>query len=144
MTYCEVCGKPSGVALLGAHDSKYECRSCNLTIFGGRRDSVCPRCKNKNLERIGNIGDNEQIPGGLCSDCEEHRKVAAAGGILFRCCECHTRGAIRASSKLAQDVRAQLGVKPPKLCGLEFPTCAEHERIGMDLCSAWADLEPIE
>jgi len=136
LTICAWCGKDVSVALLGAHEGVYECRQCKRTHIGGRPKSCpCGARDYGNFVKTRNIGEYEKLNiGELCDDCskkkEEHDRVVAEGGIYWKCAECHSAGVIKADAPLSKDVREQMGIQPPKPCGIEFdkahcPVCRE-------------------
>jgi len=138
LTSCRACGKDVGVALLGAHDKVWACSRCNQRYIGKPQFGKCQKCGGygQELRPIKTIGEHEKLPIELCNDCEklEEEKVSIvkAGGILFKCADCGSEGAIRASAPLAGRVREQLGVAPPKPCGVEFskadcPACGPNK-----------------
>jgi hypothetical protein len=71
-----------------------------------------------------------------CETCqqqtEEHRAVVAAGGVYWKCRDCHSEGVIKAESSFAAMVRQKSGVPIPNPVGVEFdkehgcPVCGEQ------------------
>jgi len=129
MTYCPNCKEDANeLILVGAHDSIYYCHHCKINLIGS---SKCPRC-NSYGEFQRKIGEYEKLPASQpCDKCKEVLKeqdrIVAEGGILFMCTKCGSRGAIRKNNPICQDVRKQLGVEPPKKCGVEFNECPACE-----------------
>ncbi len=130
LSVCEWCGADVGVILLGAHDHMTHCRPCGITLVGGGR---CPKCKAYGTDREP-IPEHAKLPGGLCDACQtckaDSDAAVAAGGVYWRCVDCKSQGAIKASAPLAGEVRAQLKV-PTGPCGVEF-TKAECPACGKE------------
>ena len=107
---CANCGEPVGV------------------VMGMRFGMVLKR------EDGSAIGEHEKVSsGGLCDPCaklqEEQKAIVEAGGILFKCRDCGSAGAIRVSASICADVRANLDIPAPEPCGVEFdktncPACS--------------------
>lgn len=145
LTVCAHCGKEMDeLILLGAHTSIYGCRVCGVNHIGGKPKGLKCLCgAYNNFERVGEVGEHDKLPASrLCDDCQRKQdecdQVVADGGILWRCADCGSAGAIKPSSGLAQAVREKHGPKftegpPYKPCGVEFtkddcPCCCGQKR----------------
>lgn len=130
LAICPNCGKDNGeIVLLGNQSTKWQCQQCNGVVIAAskspeRRKQGCPRCHAHNFTKLGDITGNEKIPGSLCKSCQDAQnsvdEAVAAGGVYWKCKDCHSEGALKAESVLAQKVREQLNILPPKPCGIEF------------------------
>jgi len=131
LTRCMDCGKDVGVALLGATDYMYKCRSCGKTTVGVfKHTSKCPQC-----EMAG--GSTEEVPEfaplpmELCDDCVKKRKefhdtlveAAKTGGVAAKCLNCRAQMVVAGSSELAKDTRKRSKIAAPGLVGVEVPEC---------------------
>lgn len=108
---CPWCGADSGVALLGVHD------------------------KDKNGNVIPEYG---KVLGRLCRHCakkeQEMNAAVEAGGVFWRCDDCHSAGALLAHHDLAKAVREQYNIFAPKPVGISFtkadcPVCGPNKAI---------------
>lgn len=97
LSHCEWCGKEIGIILFGAL----------------KGDLEAPR----------------KVAEGLCDECEtkrkEQEKVVKEGGILWKCSNCKSGGAIRVSETskdLIEEVRKTAGI-PEGPCGIEWKSC---------------------
>lgn len=136
---CPQCGEDTGVALIGAHESKTQCSDCGTICYGGYpRGPGNRRCQKPGCfgtyHRIGAIEEREKIPGDLCDKCADLNKqvaeVVTQGGIHFHCEDCGAAGAIRPDHPLSIAVRKQMGIEAPNPCGIELtkkecPQCHE-------------------
>jgi len=123
LTICSRCGADSGVILLGVKDYTSTCDSCGMIHIGGTNNGKCQKCRSTSLTRKP-IQEHEKIPGIICHACEEKQKECdaevKAGGIYWKCKDCHSTGALKASSELVMHVRNHFGIKAPAPCGVEF------------------------
>ena len=125
MTRCVQCGGDTmQIALLGDTDYEFECPACDIKVLGRKGQSRCPKCKKHILKRLRRLDEFEKIALGLCPTCEENRHLidtaVRAGGIMWKCSDCHNTGAIVASHALAVAVREKMNIQPPHPCGVEF------------------------
>lgn len=135
MTFCQRCGGDSPVIiLLGAVESKYKHR-CGQIYFGtpGAKD-YCPKCKDPardGLENIGNIGEHERLPGGLCDKCEAEVKAlnaeVALGGVLFKCRDCPATGVVKHDSEFAKDWQSKHPGVGREFSKRDCPACGPKE-----------------
>lgn len=127
MTVCPRCGKDGdSIVLLGATDKIHTCPKCGLRHVGRPDDGECQGCGAgfaRERWKTRTIEDYERLPV-RCKACDdelaEWESVVKAGGVYFRCADCKTEGVIRAESEMAKAAREQLGVPPPKPCGVQF------------------------
>lgn len=137
MTSCTRCGEyTQTLVLIGNSDHLFECNSCHQKALGKPGQFKCPGCGVEgSLSYIRRLDEHEKIPMGLCEKCEasdkEQEDVVKEGGIYWKCADCNSSGAIRASAPLAKAVREQLGVEAPKPAGCEFtkddcPVCGPN------------------
>jgi hypothetical protein len=70
-----------------------------------------------------------------CDSCKdeltEWYEIVKKGGVLFKCAECRAEGVIRPCD-YAKMIRAELGVKAPDPCGVEFESCVQHQTEDQD------------
>lgn len=111
LTICPRCGKDGPeLVLMGTRDYFVTCPSCGMRGYGGFNQETCPNCKAHVSGHRTPIEDHEKIPGSLCDDCKNeikhHRELVEAGGVYWKCNDCHREGVIKRTSKFAQHVRA--------------------------------------
>lgn len=134
VTCCRNCGKDVGVVLLGAHDGIYKCSDCGQ-MFIGPPDRRHP-CKinHHSIQRTGKVEEHEKLPIEVCEECMQKEKecdqVVKEGGVYWKCEDCGSGGAIKASAPLAQAVRKQMNIDPPNPVGVTFtkddcPSCGQ-------------------
>ena len=136
MTTCAQCGADTNeLALLGTNDHELRCTHCDAAVLGTAKQVKCPRCHQHALKHVRRLGEFEKVSLGMCDPCKEkHRQsedIARQGGILWRCVDCHSAGAIRAGHPLAEMVRKKTGIAPPHPAGINFdkdtcPVCGPH------------------
>ncbi len=136
MTVCPGCGKEGDeIILVGANNCVLECQACNKKQLGKKRARKCLTCGAQELHFVREMDDTERLPS-LCEECADMEKKAAdavkEGGVFWKCKDCGAGGAIMAESELAQNVRKELDMEPPKPCGIELskancPACGEQE-----------------
>jgi len=142
LVQCASCGKDTNeLVLLGTYGYTGTCSKhghvVGVSKYGNctmqHPDTYSARCGNQ-LTNVREITERHIVTGAICDECkklkDETAKVVAEGGIYFRCADCGSEGAIRASSTLAKAVRKQMKVKAPAPCGVEFskndcPACSE-------------------
>jgi hypothetical protein len=138
MSCCFKCGKDVGIVLLGVHEKKYQCNSCDLMHIGGiPKNGMCP-CGSYSLTDRGKIGEYEKIPSEICPKCEaidkEMKSIVADGGIYWKCKDCKSDGAIKKDHPICAEVRKELDIPAPKSCGVELskekgcPVCNEEDK----------------
>jgi len=147
LTFCPRCGGDGpDLILLGTREKLWQCNNCEAKIFGHRQSEKCPKCHegggrqpytSSGFTFVRNIGEHEKLPGSLCKGCEdelaEHKVIVAAGGIYWKCKDCHASGVIRGGSGLAEEVRRVSKIEPPNPVGFEFtkvegcPSCGQKE-----------------
>jgi len=75
----------------------------------------------------------------LCDSCNKElkkfAKVVKAGGVYWACATCQLTGVI-AKSAYADLVRTEAQIKAPNPTGVEFPSCEEHELMGIKASEA--------
>jgi hypothetical protein len=140
LTICAWCRKDLSIALPGADDGVYECRSCNRTHLG-RHPETCPCGAGGygNFVKVRTLEEGEKLNiGELCDDClkkkKEHDAEVARGGIYWKCERCGSAGVIKAEAPISQNVRKQTGIEPPKPCGVKL------DRADCPACSG--DVQP--
>jgi hypothetical protein len=132
---CPRCWKDNGeLVLIGNRTSIRKCGGCGTKLVGHRYSEPCPKCRhNGPHEEVGQVGERDKIPTGLCADCKkelaEHKAIVDAGGIYFRCKQCGKNGVIRPEAELCKMVRDKMEI-PTGPCGIEFQTCKEHGEGG--------------
>ncbi len=134
---CLNCNDDTGtLALIGTATVK-ECVSCKKAWCPDSKLRHSPCCD----ADLKVVPQGESIyTGEICDNCKKaaegeraaHKALVVAGGIYWRCADCHQSGVIRASSKFAADIRAIHGIEPPGECGVEFtkadcPICGPKE-----------------
>jgi hypothetical protein len=63
---------------------------------------------------------------------DDYRDVVMAGGVLFKCDECHANGVIY-SGDYTERLR-QVAKKPiPEICGIHYEKCLQHKHIELDI-----------
>jgi len=133
LTFCPNCGgEGPDIVLLGSRERKVTCDKCGCVNYGSSRAGKCGRCEQPLFDgKVEKIDEYERLPGSLCAECErvleEQKRVVAEGGVLFKCKKCGSEGAIKANASLAKEVRKQLGIEPPKPCGVELESCPACE-----------------
>lgn len=123
---CEKCGKDYGVAMLGMSNIVWSCNSCGSKTLAGGAEPVsqpCQKCGGRSYKRERTLGDHEMLVSGFCDDCikeqDEHRSIVQAGGLYFRCSDCHAGGVIK-DSEFTREVRSKMNKPAPELFGIEF------------------------
>jgi len=111
LTICPRCGKDGPeLILMGIRDYYQTCPSCDTRSYGGFDRGTCPKCKAHVSGNKTPIGEHERIPGSLCKECEDviklHRELVEAGGVYWKCNDCHGEGVIKGTSEFAQHIRA--------------------------------------
>lgn len=136
VTVCMRCNEDVGVALLGRHDSVYQCNHCDIMNIGGKpKGDRCDSCKNHGFTFVRKLEDWERLPVDICTKCQEAQEAidlaVREGGIYWQCKDCESNGALKASSKLASVVRKKMGIEAPNPVGVEFskeeqcPVCSD-------------------
>jgi hypothetical protein len=130
---CIMCGEKTGaIVLVGARERKYKCKTCEAVSFDAEKCGYC----GSDAEYIGIVQDNELIPAGFCSPCEERRKLEESivkdGGVYYRCLACKFGGVIP-PSKFATELRGMAGVLTPQLLAVELdstncPRCRRESK----------------
>lgn len=136
LTYCPRCHNETQEIIVG--DNR------KLTNNRTGQVALCPRDKvTKTMRELGwhpsdvdklEVEPNERLPASdLCDTCKdeltEFGKIVAAGGVHWRCADCHREGVIHKSA-FAEAVREANKTPAPDPCGVEFPACEEHGEIG--------------
>lgn len=143
LTFCRRCGaEVNELVLIGSKTGKYKCGNCGLLMFGGPPgfSERCPSCKGhrNNFSRVGEIGEHERLPASsLCDACtkevETFMQEVEAGGVYWKCRDCHANGVIK-RSPFAYKVRTATGT-PTGPCGIEFsrddgcPACGQMDEV---------------
>ena len=140
LTYCRRCGgETNELLLVGRANYKEQCPKCQCWHFGGlnRRGgkSRCGSCDHEfygSVKRV-ELESHERLPSPeLCDKCKEFLAQAELhakdGAILGKCIKCYSEFVISGGAEIAKKVREQLGVAPPKLCGIELETCVNCEK----------------
>jgi rubrerythrin len=124
MNVCEGCGKDIGVALIGAKENKFACKTCGTIHLSKGRPRKCRVCGPSKFEAKGPLGEHEKIPMGLCEACDKNEReiqeTIEKGGIHWRCEDCGSAGAIKEHHPLSAKVRMQTGIKAPDPVGISF------------------------
>lgn len=131
MTVYTKCGKDIGIAMIGTRTAILQCNQCGRKTIGHRQHEPCPECKSTfNFTKLGEVGEHDKLPGGLCDDCakeaKEFAEIVSKGGVYFRCANCNATGVIKGHTKLAKAVRKAHKLPAPAPCGIEFENCAQH------------------
>ena len=132
---CSNCGKETGTLALVGRCNEYKCEDCGNLIYGRSiKETTCPKCNGCRIILIArDVAVPMQLTGGLCDDCARMEKECAdevaRGGILWKCEDCGSHGAIRAEADVAKAVRDKMGILPPRPCGITFtkeqcPVCS--------------------
>jgi hypothetical protein len=145
LTCCPHCKRDGNdIVLLGAANYVVDCSQCGTKVYGGINSARggCPKCKSSHAAGINRreLDDSERLMTSTCECCRaaaelaenetqlvEFSKALSDGGILFKCKSCDFRGIIKAEAALAKKVREELKVEAPKVCGVEFDTCDQHQ-----------------
>ena len=149
MTICSRCGEDGrDILLLGVHDKKWRCSSCDTINLSAGMPRECGSCKSRcGFTSEGEVGEFEKLVTGLCDKCakdlKEFDKIVSEGGIYWRCKDCSATGVIRGDSPFAKAVRKEMGIAAPKPAGVEFsnkdcPSCGPNAVKG-DASEADAD-----
>lgn len=129
MTYCPRCGgEGQSLILLGVHEYKGKCATHGV-VYGARLSCPAKGCM-QGLSDSRMIGEHERLPDSEpCNTCRDeitqHADIVAAGGVYFKCDECHKTGVIK-KSPLADIVREHSNNPTPAPCGIQFGACSEH------------------
>jgi predicted RNA-binding Zn-ribbon protein involved in translation (DUF1610 family) len=130
-TCCRCGGESQELIMLGCNDYIWQC-PCGQNIVGGKRSSKmkCPKCGQPSLSHkfVRRFEEHERLPSmEPCDSCKkeiaEHRALVEAGGVYFKCMGCGTEGVIEPENTACQEVRKELGVPAPGLCGVKTPSC---------------------
>jgi len=125
MTVCPQCGgEANELLLVGAHDTVYRCVDCDMRHIGRPKKGICQKC-GSTVTKERKLEEHERLPASQpCEKCQKLNdaasKIVAEGGILWKCVTCGSAGAIKADHPLSRDVRKQMGIEPPKPCGIEL------------------------
>jgi hypothetical protein len=140
MTVCRECGGESQeLILLGRRNYKEKCQDCGCWHYGGMDSDkktgvkTCQKCGSRGgrIERK-ELDEYERLPSmEPCDKCKEFQQQAELhakdGAIIGKCLKCHSKFVIKGDAEIAKAVRKQLGIEPPKLCGVELDTCVNCE-----------------
>lgn len=143
LTNCPQCGGESKeLVLLGNNDKLYECTGCGTHYIGNVSPSEkCPNCKTKKNSKwvkIRTIGESERLsasePCGKCKKLNaEVEAEVKAGGVFWKCEDCHSMGALRADSEMARAIREHTKIFAPDPVGITF-----SKTVRCPVCSAEA------
>lgn len=133
---CRRCGKGTSGMTVGHLkafvDNRDNIVACYAAIGFNRRDmeEANPKLRGlqtRDVREYETVYDNEP-----CDECKaeitEHSAIVAAGGIYWKCQECHQEGVIR-PSEYATAVRESVNIAAPAALGMGFDTCIEHTPV---------------
>ena len=145
MSVCRNCGKGVGLIMMGIRNYVEVCNNCNMHVYGGldaRYKGKCPGCGNAwnrdTHSKRRELDYFETVPAELCDDCMRNQRLCeeevAKGGVFWKCSHCKSKGALKAGSDLAKQVREKLNIKTGP-CGIEFdkeacPVCTGTVKEG--------------
>lgn len=148
LTCCPRCGGEANELVLAGNAWMYKCKCGQNVVSSGYPKDPCQKCSllgktgarhRSNFTRLRAFdGSRDRVLASEpCETCKAeiklHREEVAAGGVYWKCCDCHSEGVIKASSPFAQVVRDNLNIQAPAPAGVEFgkahgcPVCAEGE-----------------
>lgn len=118
MEVCARCGQETNAIVLLGATSKYRCSKCKGFFYGSRQKYLkggCPLCGYHHgyPELVGNQAEAPRhiTTGNLCDPCKkeeaEFTREVKAGGIRWRCDQCHNSGVIKADSLYVQHLRKE-------------------------------------
>ena len=136
---CPNCGKETGAVVLVGRCNKYKC-SCGNIIYGrfnNQTKAVCSQCNGVDIVLIEyDVEAPPMLRGNPCDACVKIERECAEevrkGGILWRCEDCGSTGAVKADTPVAKAVRNKTGILPPRPCGVTFtkencPVCGKKD-----------------
>ena len=132
LTYCPKCGG-DGKGLTVGHLFAFVDRQDRIVCCYNRGDrEKTKRSNHGHLDGYDTreVREGERVPDNqICDTCEkeaaEHRAIVEAGGVYFKCDQCHQTGVIK-DSEFAKDVRKRAGVEAPNPIGVKFESCDQH------------------
>lgn len=129
LTYCPRCGGEGSGLTIGRlmKGTTYDGRT---VFFQAGQKRTVERDMGISIQHVEEAKEGERVPDNdICDSCKQEiatqKEVIEAGGVYFRCKECHCEGVIKPND-FTEAVRKHSGIEAPNPVGVEFDHCTEH------------------